>query len=108
MATDSQRTDEVNMEEEQVLVDEDEFVVADMSSLEPQPLLFPRLDTLYKRKRGEDSGSWDRQKNLPPLHLDAGERWALIRGALSAVFLLVAVLGAAFAGLILLISFLWG
>ena len=106
---DSKRNQEPYMEEDRVTFDEDEFVVADMSNLELQPMLVPRLDTLYKRKRGEEPAANEQHRHAQtPEYLDREGRWAMIKGALAAVFLLIAILAASFAGLILLINALWG
>ena len=84
-------------------------MVADMSNLERQPLLVPRLDILYKRKRGENpAGNEQHRQAQSPEYLDREGKLAMIRGALAAGFLLVAILAASFAGLILLINALWG
>lgn len=113
MTADSQNRQEAYdgtyVEEDQIPFDEDKFVVADMSNLELQPLLVPRLDILYKRKRGDDPASMNQtQQSHAPEQLDGEGRLAMIRGALAAVFLLVGILAAAFAGLIFLIGALWG
>ena len=105
MEPDRRREDLPN-EEEQFSFDEDEYVVADMSDLERQPLLIPRFDLLYKRKREEDP----RPSGQPeyPVHLEGEERRAMIKGTLAAAFLVLGVIAAAFAGLILLMNFVWG
>ncbi len=106
MAEESQRKDETYLEEEGFLPDEDELVIADMSDLDRQPLLIPRFDILYKRKKGEDPQAG----GLPryPLHLQGEERWAMIRGTLAAALLVLGILAASFAGIIFLIGHFWG
>lgn len=106
---DSKRNQEPYLEEDRPAFDEDELVVADMSNLELQPLLVPRLDILYKRKRGENPAVTEQHQHAhAPEYLDREGRLAMIRGALAAVFLLLAILAGSFAGLILLINALWG
>ena len=103
---DSQIREEAYREE---AFDEDEFVVADMSNLELQPLLVPRLDILYKRKVGENTKGNEQHPHFQtPEYLDREGKSAMIRGALAAAFLIVAILAASFAGLIFLINALWG
>ena len=103
---DSQIREEAYEEE---AFNEDEFVVADMSNLERQPLLVPRLDILYRRKTGDNPKvNEQHQHSQTPEYLDGEGRLAMIRGALAAVFLIVAILAASFAGLIFLINALWG
>ena len=106
METDSRR-EELTAEEEKFYYDEDDLVVADMSNLEPQPLLIPRFDHLYKRKKGEEPRS-QAQPSQPPVQLEGEERRAMIKGTLAAAFLVLGVIAAAFAGLILLMNFVWG
>ena len=103
---DSQIKEEAYKEE---TFDEEELVVADMSNLELQPLLVPRLDILYKRKTGENPRvNEQHQHSRTPEYLDREGRFAMIRGALAAAFLVIAILAASFAGLIFLINALWG
>ncbi len=106
MADESQRKDETYLEEEGFFPDEDELVIADMSDLERQPLLIPRFDLLYRRKRGEDPG-FDGKPRYP-LQLQGEERRAMIRGTLAAALLVLGILAASFAGLIFLIGHFWG
>jgi len=100
------RKEEPMAEEEQFSFDEDELVIADMSDLERQPLLIPRFDHMYKRKRGEDSRSQAQPQQ--PVHLEGEERRAMIKGTLAAAFLVLGVIAAAFAGLIFLMISIWG
>lgn len=106
MTMDSRNREEVYREE---AFDEDELVIADMSNLERQPLLVPRLDSLYKRKTGDKPKINEQHPHSQtPEYLDREGRFAMIRGALAAAFLVLVILAASFAGLIFLINAFWG
>ena len=83
--------------------EDDGRVIADMSDIRRQPLLVPDLDLL---RRGR--GASQQKPEQDPVSMDGEERRAMIRGALSAAFLVLGVLAAAFAGLIFLIGNVWG
>ena len=90
--------------------DDDGRVIADMSGIEPMPLLIPRPDVAAERKRqktGEKrfEGAPDNPAGRDDsIRLERGERSAMIRGALAACFIVVAAIAAAFALVIFLIG----
>ena len=88
--------------------DDDGRTVADMSGIEPQPLLMPSASSIRKLKEGGDEpevpGRAESQRG--PEYLDREGRRAMIGGALSAMLLVGGVLFAAFAAVIFIIGHL--
>ncbi len=99
--------------------DDDGRTVADMSGIEPMPLLIPRPDVAAERNRqkagekrleGAPDASAGRNESIgrkAPVRLERGERFAMIRGALAACLLVGAAIAAAFAAVIFLIGRPW-
>lgn len=84
--------------------EDDGYVVADMSGIERQPLLFPRFGRMSSvKKRVPDPDAPERTAPPPP-EISAGERRALIGGSVAAGLLIIGVLAAVFAAVILLIG----
>ena len=92
--------------------DDDGRTVADMSGIRPMPVLIPRPDTAAERNR--QGAEEPRPEGVPeasagrndPVRLERGERFAMIRGALAACFLVVGAIAAGFAIVIYLIGLL--
>ena len=82
--------------------DDDGRTIADMSGLERQPMLLPRLP---KRKKENAGGA--EQAIQPELQLTDEERRSYIGGALGAAALIGGVFIAAGAVVILLLTLLW-
>ena len=83
--------------------DDDGRIIADMSDLERMPLLVPRFDRLssQKKKNRENvtenaAGVPEQERNHPPVEMDAGERRAMMGGAVAAGLLVVGILAVAF------------
>ena len=85
--------------------DDDGRTIADMSGIEPMPMLFPRIPKA-KKESGEPEGSddrpWETQQQLPD-----DLRNAAMRGALKAAMLIAGVFIAAGALAILAMQLLW-
>ena len=88
--------------------DDDGRTVADMSGVEPQPLLMPSASSIRKLKEGRDEpevpGRTEYQQG--PEYLDREGRRAMIGGAISAMLLVGGILFAAFAAVIFIIGHL--
>ena len=88
--------------------EDDGRTVADMSDIEPMPLLVPSASSIKKLKEGRDEpeapGRPEYQKG--PEYLDREGRRAMIGGAMSAMLLVGGLLFAAFAVVILIIGHL--
>ena len=82
--------------------DDDNRVIADMSGLERQPMLLPRLP---KRKKHAEPEPPDAEQ--PELQLTKEERRAYLGGAISASLLLAGIFIAAAAIIITLLLLLW-
>ena len=85
--------------------DDDGRVVADMSGLERQPMLLPRLPKRKKENAAttpEDAGS-----QQPELQLSAEERRSYMAGAVGAGLLIAGIFIAAGAVAIALLLFFW-
>lgn len=100
------------MRQDRLSPEDDGHVIADMSGIERQPLLIPRFDRPVGQRRdlsgqsGQSSSDfWSMAPQTPDL--DAGEKRALILGALSAGILVAGAIALAFAVLILLILFVF-
>ena len=83
--------------------DDDGRVIADMSDLQRQPMVLPRLP-----KRKKDSGEPDASAQpQPELELTNEERRTYVRGAIGATLLIAGVFVAAAAIVITLLLLLW-
>lgn len=85
--------------EKKIYSDDDGRVIADMSGIERQPLVLPRL-----KKRREETSEEDPQSEVS---LSKQERASYAFGALSASLLIGAVFVAAFAVAIALLLIFW-
>ena len=96
------------MEDNRHYKDDDGRVVADMSGIETQPLLFPSAESIsrLKEKRADFSEPSESSFSSGPEYLDKEGRRAMIGGALSAWLLVGGLLAAAFAAVILIIGHL--
>ena len=83
--------------------DDDGRVVADMSGLERQPMLLPRLPK-RKKESGEPDASTPPE---PELELTKEERRSYVRGAIGATLLIAGIFIAAAAIVITLLLLLW-
>lgn len=87
--------------------DDDGRVIADMSDVTRQPMILPRFDA------GKKNRSNDHSEDVPETEygyssINAEERRAVIKGVVTASLLVGAIVAVAFAGLILLITGIWG
>lgn len=82
--------------------DDDGRTIADMSGLERQPILAPRLP-----KRKKENAEQPEQAKQPELQLSDEERRSYIGGALGAAALIGGIFIAAGAIVILLLTLLW-
>lgn len=85
--------------------DDDGRTIADMSGIEPMPMLFPRFPGKKKQAGAEVPASdrpWETQQQLPD-----DLRNAAMRGALKAAMLIAGVFIAAGALAILVMQLLW-
>ncbi len=99
------------MDEKKIYDDDDGRVIADMSGIEKQPLVFPDAESIrrVKENRAEFSEfSEPPAKSYPqgPEYLDKEGRRAMIGGALSAMLLIGGLLAAGFAAVILILGHL--
>ena len=87
---------------------DDGRVIADMSGVERQPMLFPDLSGIRKTKENSEGPEGTGSINVAhgPEQIDNEGRRAMIGGALSAMLLVGGIMFAAFALLILLIGHL--
>ena len=83
--------------------DDDGRVIADMSDLQRQPMLLPRLPK-RKKESGEPDASPQPQ---PELELTKEERRSYVRGAIGATLLIAGIFIAAAAIVITLLLLLW-
>ena len=81
--------------------DDDGRVIADMSDLQRQPMVLPRLP-----KRKKDSGGPDASAQ-PELELTKEERRSYMRGAIGATLLIAGIFIAAAVVVITLLLLLW-
>ncbi|MBQ3428206.1 MAG: hypothetical protein IJH28_00370 [Mogibacterium sp.] len=91
--------------------DDDGRTVADMSGVEPQPMLMPSASSIRKLKEGradfeEPPKPGNAYEHYGPEQLDREGRRAMIGGAMSAVLLVGGLLFAAFAVVIFIIGHL--
>ena len=88
--------------------DDDGRTKADMSGLEPTPMLIPSAESIRRLKEGRDEPEAPVRKEYEfgPEHLDKEGRRAMIGGALTAMLLVGGILFAAFAAVILIIGHL--
>ena len=87
--------------------DDDGRTIADMSGVEPSPMLFPRFPGRKKEQsRGPETPAQDRPWETAPQYTDK-ERRAAMGGALKAAMLLAGVFIAAGALVILGMQLLW-
>ena len=82
---------------EKIKLEDDNRVVADMSEIEPHPILMPKIGGFRKSKS-------ENPQPQAPVHLDREEKRAFIGGVLSAGLLVGLIIAAAFGALILLIG----
>lgn len=96
------------MEEKRPYEDDDERVIADMSSVERQPLFFPSAESIKRVKENRADFSEPPVKSFSqgPEYLDKKGRRAMIAGAVSAMLLVGGLLAAGFAVVILIIGHL--
>ena len=96
------------MEDKRLYEDDNERVIADMSGVERQPLIFPSAESIHRVKESRaDFAEPPEKKYTPgPEYLDKEGRRAMIGGALSAMLLVGGLLSAAFAAMILIIGHL--
>ena len=97
-----------HMDDKRLFDDDDGRVVADMSGVERQPMLFPDPESIrrVKEKRSDFAEPVEKQFSTGPEYLDKEGRRAMIGGALSAMLLVGGVIFAAFAAVILIIGHL--
>ena len=88
--------------------DDDERVIADMSGIERQPVIFPSAESIKRLKedRPDFAEPPEKKYSSGPEYLDNEGRRAMIGGALSAMLLVGGLLAAAFAAVILIIGHL--
>ena len=85
--------------------DDDGRTIADMSGIEPSPMLFPRLPRKEKRSQAPQSADdrpWEGQEQFTQ-----EQRRAAMSGALKAAMLIAGVFIAAGAVAILVMQFIW-
>ena len=87
---------------------DEERVIADMSGVERQPVLFPSADSIrrVKENRADFSEPPAKSYSQGPEFLDKEGRRAMIGGAISAMLLVGGLLAAGFAVVILIIGHL--
>ena len=93
--------------------DDDGRVIADMSDIEPQPLIIPRFDHFGKSERRDmgqeaeaeaEAARFNAQHPEYQTQYTAEERRALIGGSVAAALLILGIVFAAFALVIFLIT----
>ena len=96
------------MEDNKRFEDDEERVIADMSGVERQPVLFPSADSIRRVKESRSDFSEPPAKSYSqgPELLDKEGRRAMIGGAISAMLLVGGLLAAGFAVMILIIGHL--
>ena len=97
-----------DMKDKNRFEDDEERVIADMSGIERQPVLFPSADSIrrVKENRADFSEPPEKSHSHGPEYLDKEGRRAMIGGAVSAMLLVGGLLAAAFAVMILIIGHL--
>jgi len=88
--------------------DDDERVIADMSGVERQPVIFPGAESIRRvmEDRADFAEPPAKSFSKGPEYLDKEGRRAMIGGALSAMLLVGGLLAAGFAVMILIIGHL--
>ena len=96
------------MEDKKSFEVDEERVIADMSGVERQPVLFPSADSIrrVKENRADFSEPPAKSYSQGPEFLDKEGRRAMIGGAISAMLLVGGLLAAGFAVVILIIGHL--
>ena len=96
------------MEDNKRFEEDEERVIADMSGVEIQPVLFPSADSIrrVRENRADFSEPPARSYSQGPEFLDKEGRRAMIGGAISAMLLVGGLLAAGFAVMILIIGHL--
>jgi len=96
------------MEDNKRIEVDEERVIADMSGVERQPVLFPSADSIrrVKENRADFSEPPAKSYSQGPEFLDKEGRRAMIGGAISAMLLVGGLLAAGFAVVILIIGHL--
>ena len=96
------------MENNKRFEEDEERVIADMSGVERQPVLFPSADSIrrVRENRADFSEPPARSYSQGPEFLDKEGRRAMIGGAISAMLLVGGLLAAGFAVVILIIGHL--
>ena len=96
------------MEDNKRFEDDEERVIADMSGVERQPVLFPSADSIRRVKESRSDFSEPPAKSYSqgPEYIDKEGRRAMIGGAISAMLLVGGLLAAGFAAVILIIGHL--
>ena len=96
------------MDEKKIYDDDDGRVIADMSGIEKQPVIFPDAESIkrVKENRAEFSEPPAKSYSHGPEYLDKEGRRAMIGGAMSAMLLIGGLLAAGFAAVILILGHL--
>ena len=96
------------MEDKKRYEDDEERVIADMSGIERQPILFPSAESIrrVREDRADFAEPAAKSHSTGPEYLDKEGRRAMIGGAVSAMLLVGGLLAAAFAAVILIIGHL--
>ncbi|MBQ6440685.1 MAG: hypothetical protein IJJ06_11320 [Mogibacterium sp.] len=96
------------MEDNELYEKDDERVIADMSGVERQPVLFPSAGSIrrVKENRADFAEPHVNSHSSGPEYLDKEGRRAMIGGALSAMLLVGGLLAAGFAAVILILGHL--
>ena len=99
---------DMDMDEKKLYDDDDGRVIADMSGIEKQPLVFPDAESVRRVKENRADFSEPPAKTFSqgPEYLDKEGRRAMIGGALSAMLLVGGLLAAGFAAVILILGHL--
>ena len=96
------------MDNKKIYDDDDGRVIADMSGVEKQPLVFPDAQSIrrVKENRADFTEPPVKSYSQGPEYLDKEGRRAMIGGALSAMLLIGGLLAAGFAVVILILGHL--
>ncbi len=96
------------MEDNKRYEDDNERVIADMSGIERQPVIFPSAESIRRLREDRADFAEPPAKSYSegPEYLDKEGRRAMIGGALSAMLLVGGLLAAGFAVMILIIGHL--
>ena len=97
-----------HMDEKRIYDDDDGRVIADMSGIKKQPMVFPDAESIrrVKENRADFAEPPAKSYSKGPEYLDKEGRRAMIGGALSAMLLVGGLLAAGFAVVILILGHL--